>query len=254
VRVSANWERRVRALGAYRDGAPGSAAILLTDDPLLKSVPPLPVDPEFWVASAHIARAADDRQLTERVSELAGQLLAAGPGSPLLYGTGQHVLGLLGGDARGMARAAATLRDAGRPLLEADAARDAGEALRTAGEPQEAREMLETALHAYLAHGALADARRANNSLRQLGAGRRISAAPRPRHGWDSLTPSERKVAELIAAGRTNREAAQELFISPHTVSSHLRAAFDKLGVHSRVQLTRLVTGRGKPGDDGPGG
>ena len=43
----------------------------------------------------------------------------------------------------------------------------------------------------------------------------------------------------------TNREVAQELFVSPHTVSMHLRHAFAKLGVKSRVELTRLVVAQG---------
>jgi DNA-binding CsgD family transcriptional regulator len=49
-------------------------------------------------------------------------------------------------------------------------------------------------------------------------------------------------VAALVANGATNREVAAMLFISPHTVDSHLRHAFSKLGVSSRVQLARLAS------------
>jgi DNA-binding NarL/FixJ family response regulator len=51
----------------------------------------------------------------------------------------------------------------------------------------------------------------------------------------------ERRVALLIADGHTNRSAADELTLSPSTVSTHLRAVFSKLDVHSRVQLANLV-------------
>jgi DNA-binding CsgD family transcriptional regulator len=48
-------------------------------------------------------------------------------------------------------------------------------------------------------------------------------------------------VVRLVADGRTNRDAADRLFLSPHTVSSHLRHAFVKLDINSRVELTRIV-------------
>ncbi|MFI9839595.1 ATP-binding protein [Nonomuraea sp. NPDC051941] len=59
--------------------------------------------------------------------------------------------------------------------------------------------------------------------------------------GWAALTASELRVVRLVARGMTNREAAAALFLSPHTVDSHLRHAFAKLGVNSRVELTRQV-------------
>jgi DNA-binding CsgD family transcriptional regulator len=70
------------------------------------------------------------------------------------------------------------------------------------------------------------------------------SAAPsrrRPAYGWASLTGSERSVAEIIAEGATNREAAARLFLSRHTIDFHLRQIFRKLEISSRVALTRLA-------------
>ena len=55
--------------------------------------------------------------------------------------------------------------------------------------------------------------------------------------GTDSLTPSERRVAELAAAGGTNREIAQTLFVTEKTVETHLGRAFRKLDISSRRQL-----------------
>src|SRR5262249_13681011 len=58
---------------------------------------------------------------------------------------------------------------------------------------------------------------------------------------WAGLTPAEREVAGLVATGLTNREAAAELLVSPHTVDYHLRHIFRKLDVDSRVQLAGFV-------------
>jgi DNA-binding CsgD family transcriptional regulator len=63
----------------------------------------------------------------------------------------------------------------------------------------------------------------------------------RPVQGWGSLTASEKKVARLIAEGHTNRSAADQLVVSPHTVNTHLTSVFRKLAVSSRVQLANLV-------------
>ena len=74
---------------------------------------------------------------------------------------------------------------------------------------------------------------RAREELRATGA--------RPRRavlsGVDSLTASERRVAQLAAAGRTNREIAQDLFVTLNTVESHMRHVFQKLGITRRTEL-----------------
>ena len=59
--------------------------------------------------------------------------------------------------------------------------------------------------------------------------------------GWDSLTATEWSVAEYVATGLTNREVAERLFLSPHTVGFHLRTIYRKLEIGSRVELTRLI-------------
>ena len=74
--------------------------------------------------------------------------------------------------------------------------------------------------------------------------GTHSSKTLRPTFGWDSLTEAENSVAELVAAGLTNREVAARLFLSPHTVDSHLRHIFRKLDINSRVDLVRMVTAR----------
>ena len=59
--------------------------------------------------------------------------------------------------------------------------------------------------------------------------------------GWESLRESELGIAQLVSDGLTNREIGARVFLSRHTVDSHLRQIFRKLGISSRVELTRLV-------------
>jgi DNA-binding CsgD family transcriptional regulator len=64
----------------------------------------------------------------------------------------------------------------------------------------------------------------------------------RPDHGWDSLTPTEREVAELVAEGLSNPDIADRLLISRATVKTHLTHVFTKVDITNRAQLTALVT------------
>ena len=79
------------------------------------------------------------------------------------------------------------------------------------------------------------------------------SAGLRPRSGGDSglpgLTAQELRVAQLVASGLSNREAAAQLYLSPKTVEYHLAHAFTKLGVRSRHQLTTRIRDRENPGN-----
>lgn len=64
---------------------------------------------------------------------------------------------------------------------------------------------------------------------------------------WDSLTPAEQQVARLVADGLTNSAVAEQLFISKHTVESHLKHIFTKLGITSRVALAVDVVPKAEP-------
>ena len=76
-------------------------------------------------------------------------------------------------------------------------------------------------------------------------AGRRARSTGRPTFGWESLRPAELGIAELVAEGLTNREIGARIFLSPHTVDSHLRHIYRKLAINTRIELTRLVLGHG---------
>jgi DNA-binding CsgD family transcriptional regulator len=65
-----------------------------------------------------------------------------------------------------------------------------------------------------------------------------------PEHDWAELTAAEIPVARLAAHGESNRTIAGHLFLSAHTVDSHLRSIFGKLGIRSRVELAHLAAER----------
>jgi DNA-binding CsgD family transcriptional regulator len=100
----------------------------------------------------------------------------------------------------------------------------------------EARKLLE-ALDAACRKGARPLAEQAQTELRATGA--------RPRRvvltGLDSLTASERRIAELASQGLTNREIAQSLFVTSRTVEGHLTSVFRKLRLDSRNELPAVL-------------
>ena len=65
--------------------------------------------------------------------------------------------------------------------------------------------------------------------------------------GIDDLTPQELQVALLLTGGKTTRETAAALFLSPKTVEYHLRHVYQRLGIHSREELARKLERPGEP-------
>lgn len=110
-----------------------------------------------------------------------------------------------------------------------------GEWLRRRRRRTEASTHLELAAGSFEAMGAHAFAARARDELAATG----LTVTRPPAAGTSTLTPQEARVAELAAAGMTNRDIASQLFLSPTTVDYHLRKVFRKLGVTSRRQLPR---------------
>jgi DNA-binding CsgD family transcriptional regulator len=101
----------------------------------------------------------------------------------------------------------------------------------------------------YLELGAGWDLRRAESRLRGYGIGRgRRGPRRRPSSGWDALTPTELKVADLVAQGRSNPDIAAELYLSRRTVQTHVSHILAKLGVRSREHVAdaraRWASGR----------
>jgi DNA-binding CsgD family transcriptional regulator len=112
-----------------------------------------------------------------------------------------------------------------------------GERLRRARRRREAREQLRAALRTFEHLGAEPWAERALAELRA--SGETVSARD-DRRRW-TLTPQELRVALAIAEGRTTREAAAKLYLSPKTVEYHLRSVYDKMEIRSREELASAL-------------
>ncbi|BFU45304.1 ATP-binding protein [Krasilnikovia sp. MM14-A1004] len=110
-----------------------------------------------------------------------------------------------------------------------------GIVLRRRRERRAARQALTAAQVSFTRLGAVPWAARAAAELQALGL--------RPSSST-GLTPAEQRVADLVARGRTNDEVAAALFLSPRTVESHLHRIYPKLGVRSRTELARVVSGQ----------
>jgi DNA-binding CsgD family transcriptional regulator len=102
---------------------------------------------------------------------------------------------------------------------------------RRARQKRSAREAIEAALVGFTSLGASRWSDKARGELGRIGG----------RTREQGLTPAERRVAVLVAAGQTNREVAAALFLSERTVESHLTRVYTKLGVRSRTELARVL-------------
>ena len=154
---------------------------------------------------------------------------------------GLRILGLCesGEDGLELLRRAVELAGRGPTRLEGIRALvDFGAALRRGNQRAAAREPLRTAADLALLGGATALQARARIELAAAGARPRRTAL---RSGPASLTPSERRIAELAAGGHSNREISRILFVTPKTVEYHLRNAYRKLDIESRRELPRVL-------------
>ena len=161
-------------------------------------------------------------------------------GAPRAIGIALRVLALVGPAAQrseGLAAALDVLAASPARLEHARVLVDLGATQRAAGQRTAAREPLLEGLTRAARCGALALERRARAELAAVGVRPRgIEGA-----GPDSLTASERRVAELAAKGGTNREIAQLLFVTEKTVETHLGRTFRKLNITSRRQLADVL-------------
>ncbi|BCL13469.1 helix-turn-helix transcriptional regulator [Micromonospora sagamiensis] len=198
---------------------------------------------EVPTAAATLVRQARQVGLgpeAERAAEFARRLAERNPVVQSLAGGAEHAEGLLRNDPLALHRAADLHRLAGRPLAAASALEDAARVEQSMRDRTRAVRLLESAMDLYLECAAQCDLERVQKKLRRLdGHNVRRLGAERPKSGWESLTSAELRVVRAIVDGRTNREAASVLFLSPHTVDSHLRRVFSKLDISSRVELTR---------------
>ena len=212
-----------------------AVAMLGLPGPALAGLP----DVHDEVVLTRMALSQGDRRVAARAVDAAEQRASANPGYPTAAVCAHHARSLLNDDEDCL-REALAQGDGERPLVRASAMEDLGRMVARVA-TAESVELLDDALTLYAAAGAEPHAARVRGRLRSLGVRRPRSALPSSVRGLASLTPGERDVVRLVAEGGTNRQVAQQLFLSPHTVNTHLRNAFGKLGVRSRVELARLV-------------
>jgi DNA-binding CsgD family transcriptional regulator/tetratricopeptide (TPR) repeat protein len=188
-----------------------------------------------------LALALGDDELARLTVAAAEERTRRNPGVDSIAAAVAHARGLLTGDAADLGRAADLLAGGPRQLARASALEDLGRHLAVDATHTRGVDALSHALQIYTHVGAAWDASRVRQHLRTLGIRRRLTKSTRPTTGWPSLTDAETAVAELVAQGLTNRVVAQRLYLSPHTVSMHLRHIFTKLDINTRVELTRLA-------------
>ena len=166
--------------------------------------------------------------------------LAAGSQIPHRQANALYCRGLLDHDAVRLLAAAERYGDAGRPLLSAKALEAAAGEFVGSGDRDQARAAFTGAVETYGALGAAADVARLQARFRAHG----IRRGPRAKHrqaqsGWDSLTPTETKIAAFVEEGLSNPEIAARLLLSRRTVATHVSHILKKLNVNSRTDIAR---------------
>ncbi|HEU5333559.1 MAG TPA: AAA family ATPase [Actinocrinis sp.] len=231
------------ALLADAEGDPRGAAEVVA---VLRTDHRFPWPEELLVGAAASAHHRGDADTVCAAAEVLGALAERNPDVAGVTGAKLLVDALTTKDFE---PALTRLRGTARLLLAARADEEHGRSVLDGNDREAGLSALDAAHDRYTELGATASAVRVQRLLQAAGARRRRWAPlpQRPEQGWDALTRMERRVATLIANGHTNRSAADALVLSPSTISTHLRAVFRKLDVHSRVQLANLVRRKDGP-------
>ena len=245
VRRHAAW---LLTLQAMADGDPLRAReclCFLGEKERMSVLPLFPMDVTDEIQLIRIALATDDTELAEHAVGTARRRSHLNRDVRSLEAAAAHATGLINHSEKDLAEAVGLYEKGPRPLALASALEDLGGVAVDTGGASRGIGAFSRALVLYAEAGASWDAGRVRQRLRSLGVRRRVVPAQRPDTGWAAMTGSELAVARLVAQGLTNREVAERLFISPHTVSGHLRHVFMKLRVNSRVDLARIAPARG---------
>ena len=226
VEAAVGPETAIKALSGIYAGLPAHRHVLIGEP----------------TASAWLVRtalAAGRHELATGVARVADELAQDNPALDVITVAAAHCGGIVGQDPARLAHAAAAHPD---PWARASASEDLGTVLAATTNPDDAVAHLDDALGGYGDVGAARDLARVRRRLRRLGVRRRhwVSAG-RPAAGWASLTETERITSILVAQGLSNQQAADQMYVSTHTVAFHLRQIFRKLGISSRVELVRLM-------------
>jgi len=241
VRSHAAWYLALYAMSLGKPGEAHDWLCALGHHDRLKLLPLFPFEIADDPQLVRMAIAAGDEELAEHTIEQAERRWGLNPGVVSFNAALAHARGLWRSSIDDLQTAAALFETGPRPLATASALEDIGRLQASEGATADAIAALDRALAIDVQAGARWDAGRVRGQLRQLGVRRRIVISDRPATGWEALTSAEVAVAQLASEGKTDRKIAETLFISPHTVNTHLRHIFDKLGVNSRISLTKMA-------------
>ena len=203
-------------------------------------LPRFPVDVTDEVHLARIAISVGDSEMADLALSAARRRRTLNPAVKTIAAVEAQVCGLIEDRLEDLARSVALFEASPRRLALGSALEDYGRCL-TRTDREAGVTVLGRALELYQTLGADWDARRVRGRLADMGVRRRIVAIRGHGAGFASLSGAEEQVARLVSDGITNRAIADRLFLSPHTVNSHLRHIFAKLAINSRTELARIV-------------
>jgi DNA-binding CsgD family transcriptional regulator/tetratricopeptide (TPR) repeat protein len=198
------------------------------------------IETELWLADAvRLAVDVGDQEFAQEVTAQAEAIAADGL-VPHRTAAALHCRGLVTAAPHLLLEAANGYQQASWPLSQAQALEAAAGVLADRGDTAAARAPFTAAFGIYTALGADWDITRVRSRFRRHGL-----HGPRPRRraatGWAALTTTEAKVAALVAEGQTNREIADTLVMSRHTVGTHVARILAKLQAHSRFEVIRAA-------------
>ena len=188
-----------------------------------------------------LAMAAGDRQMARAAAQACQEEAAAETQPARAAAASLRCQGLLKSDPVPLRDAAGHYRSVG-PAVELPAAvEDLAAVLALRGQQEEARAALNEAVALYGGLNARWDIRRADSRLRPYGIRRGVRGprGPRAASGWAALTPTEVKIAALVARGDSTSEIARGMFLSRRTVQTYISHILAKLGAKGRVEIVR---------------
>lgn len=192
---------------------------------------------------ARTARAAGDVDRADAVARDVEEIAGRSPSTSARVAA-ERTRALASGDVALLCQAVDRSRLVPRVVDTAAMCEEAAALLVRAGRGDEAVALLDEAAALHEGMGATGHLARIDSLLRAVGARRRRSSPAPATHGWPSLSPKEQDVVELVAAGLSNPEVADRLYISRRTVETHLSHVFRKLGLSNRTQLAAAAVER----------
>ena len=245
VRMLIEFQLVAWALAAERDARPDEALTRLVaafDPDGTGEFPQLGVISTQWLPDVvRLALAAGKPGIAASAARACARE-AGKQGRPTPAASARHCQGLLDGDPDAVQAAAGIFEKIGYVLLRGRALEDAAVLHAERGNTENARTAYRAAVDTYGELGAAWDIMRADIRLRPYGVRRSVRSTRRhPASGWDGLTPTEQKIARLIAEGLSNPDIAAQMFVSRNTIQTHVAHILSKLDARSRFQIAHAV-------------